>query len=104
LQAGLPPLHAWITELQTTVHNPPLGMDKYSIIAGNGSQDLFTRAFDNMVEQGDTVLVESPTYAGALAALAPLGCNIVGQKLDLLFSFFDQFFTNTNTLCNRSPH
>ena len=35
-----------------------------------------------ITSQGDEVLIEEPTYSGALAAIAPLGCRLVGVPTD----------------------
>ncbi len=43
---------------------------------------MLTQAFDLLVEEGDTVLVEAPTYAGALAPLRPLQPNLVEVPVD----------------------
>lgn len=37
----------------------------------NGSQDGLSKAFDMLLEDGDSVLVEDPTYSGSLASIKP---------------------------------
>ena len=75
---GYLPLREWIAE------NNPTGM-KFSpdnIIITNGAQqglDLLGRAFIN---QGDRILVESPTYLGALQAWNGYGAQYLPTKMD----------------------
>eukprot|EP01098_Paradermamoeba_levis_P006140 TRINITY_DN2548_c0_g1_i2.p1 TRINITY_DN2548_c0_g1~~TRINITY_DN2548_c0_g1_i2.p1 ORF type:complete len:321 (-),score=75.79 TRINITY_DN2548_c0_g1_i2:227-1189(-) len=40
------------------------------------------KAFEMLIEPGDNVLVENPTYSGSLAALRPLKCNLIGVETD----------------------
>ena len=47
-----------------------------------GSQDGLAKIFDMLLNPGDTLLTESPTYSGALAALLPLQANLVGVPCD----------------------
>ena len=47
-----------------------------------GSQEALTKCFEMLMEEGDSVLVESPTYSGALAALQPMNLNLVGVETD----------------------
>jgi kynurenine/2-aminoadipate aminotransferase len=79
---GLPDLTKWLYAFQEKIHNPPLGMKNLEILPGNGTQDLIGKIFDMMVERGDSVLIENPSYAGALAALKPLGPNLLAVDTD----------------------
>ena len=45
-------------------------------------QDALAKAFDVLLEEGDSLLVESPTYTGALAALKSSGARLVGVPVD----------------------
>lgn len=56
----------------------------WSLAVTTGSQDALGKAFDMLIEDGDTVLVDSPTYSGALAYLRPMGCSLVGIETDHL--------------------
>jgi kynurenine/2-aminoadipate aminotransferase len=40
------------------------------------------KAIDLLVDEGDPVLVEDPTYSGALSVFRPYNCKIVGIKTD----------------------
>lgn len=52
------------------------------VVVTGGSQDGLSRAFEMLLDEGDTVLLENPTYSGALAALNPLHCNKVSVVCD----------------------
>jgi len=80
--AGLKGLVKWLSDFQQKIHRPPLGMSANSLLVSPGSQDVLSKAFEMLIERGDNVLVESPTYSGALAALNPLGCNLIGIETD----------------------
>jgi len=77
---GLPPLVERLRELQQAAHQPPL--PGWDVLVSPGSQELLSKAFDMLLNDGDSVLLEEPTYSGALAAIAPIGCNIIGVPTD----------------------
>ncbi|KAI8825257.1 pyridoxal phosphate-dependent transferase [Fimicolochytrium jonesii] len=77
---GLPEFVAWLKDLQTTVHQPPY--QDYHICVGNGSQDVLTKAFEMLLDKGDSLLIEAPAYVGSLAFLKPLGCKFVEIPVD----------------------
>jgi kynurenine/2-aminoadipate aminotransferase len=54
----------------------------WDLCVTGGSQDGLTKAFDMVISKGDNVLVETPTYSGALSYLQPMGCNLVGVGTD----------------------
>eukprot|EP01116_Phalansterium_solitarium_P024760 TRINITY_DN915_c2_g1_i2.p1 TRINITY_DN915_c2_g1~~TRINITY_DN915_c2_g1_i2.p1 ORF type:complete len:429 (+),score=144.14 TRINITY_DN915_c2_g1_i2:457-1743(+) len=58
------------------------GVTGWDICVTTGSQDALSKAFDVLINEGDYVLVEEPCYSGSLAALQPIGCNLVGIKTD----------------------
>ena len=66
---GMPKLHAQLSAMQQRFHKPTL---ETSLLVGTGSQSLLAQAFDMLLNPGDTLLVEAPTYPGALAALQPV--------------------------------
>jgi kynurenine/2-aminoadipate aminotransferase len=74
--AGLPELVQWLKGLQHMSHgqNP----DAFDVCVGNGSQEVLTKAFEMLVDDGDTILIEAPAYSGTLAFLRPLGCKFAG--------------------------
>jgi 2-aminoadipate transaminase len=67
---GHPPLRAWIAG-QETARGVPTGPEQVLVVSGSQQAlDLIGKA---MVEDGAPLLVESPTYLGALQAFAPFG-------------------------------
>jgi len=69
-----------LKELQKRMHKPLY--NDWNIMVTTGAQDAFTKAFYTVLDKGDTVLTENPTYSGALEALRPIGVNIVGIPTD----------------------
>ena len=74
--AGIPALLEYLTKLQQLVHNPPA---KFDICLGGGSQDVLSKAFDMLVNEGDAILIECPAYVGILAHLRPYNLNFQGN-------------------------
>ncbi len=56
--------------------------DASSILVTNGSQQALELACRAFVDPGDAVVVEDPTYTGAISALAALGARAIGVPLD----------------------
>jgi kynurenine/2-aminoadipate aminotransferase len=79
---GVPALLEQLRELQLRDHTPGYDASELSISVSTGSQDALAKAFGMLINPGDTVLVENPTYSGALAILRPLGANLVGVDVD----------------------
>ncbi|KAI7893651.1 pyridoxal phosphate-dependent transferase [Mucor mucedo] len=79
LTAGQPLLNEWLCELQRIEHNPPV---KFDLSIGAGSQDLLTKALEMMINDGDSILVENPTYTGALSFLENLNCDLADIPTD----------------------
>ena len=73
--AGLPRLVEHLRALQVAEHNID---DDRALCVATGSQDAIAKAFDALLDADDALLVESPTYSGALAYLQPIGCTLVG--------------------------
>lgn len=73
--SGIPKLVDWIEEFQSHVHarartkeaNKPGEVWRCSF--GNGSQDLLTKTFEALIDEGDSVVLESPAYSGILPSL-----------------------------------
>ncbi|KAF9159054.1 hypothetical protein BGX21_003461 [Mortierella sp. AD011] len=76
---GLPQLNNWLKELQKIQHSPPRN---FAVTIGTGSQDLVTKAFQMLINDGDNILFESPGYVGVIAYLRHLPCNLVDVDLD----------------------
>lgn len=75
---GLPDLVQWIKELQIKMH----ARSDFEICIGNGSQEVLTKAFEMLINEGDTILIEAPAYSGTLAFLRPFGCQFAEIKTD----------------------
>jgi kynurenine/2-aminoadipate aminotransferase len=67
---------------QVTEFKPLLPKDKWTCIVTTGSQDGLAKAFEALVDETDTVLLENPTYPGALSALRPYGPEILSVETD----------------------
>ncbi|XP_077444342.1 kynurenine/alpha-aminoadipate aminotransferase, mitochondrial isoform X2 [Stigmatopora argus] len=84
---GIPELLTWMKNLQKELHNPPTAnyapdQGQMDMCVTTGSQEGLCKVFEMLVNPGDDVLLDSPTYPGTLAALQPLGCNIVNVPSD----------------------
>jgi 2-aminoadipate transaminase len=71
---GYVPLRAWIAEKH--------GVDPAQVIVTNGSMQADAFLFDALVEPGDTVIVERPTYDRTLLGLRERGAEIVPVDLE----------------------
>jgi kynurenine/2-aminoadipate aminotransferase len=79
---GLPDLVEWLRERQRLDHRPPYeSEEQWRVCVTSGSQHGLYKAFSMLLDEGDTIFVEDPTYTGALAILRPLNVNIVGRLL-----------------------
>ena len=76
---GHPPLRATVTHLLASqgVHTSP---DR--ILITSGSQQALFLVCHALLRHGDTVIVERPTYDGALALFAAIGVRVVGIEVD----------------------
>ncbi|KAL0075623.1 pyridoxal phosphate-dependent transferase [Phycomyces blakesleeanus] len=79
LTSGLSPLNEWLRGLHTLEHTP---LVDFGLSIGSGSQDLLTKAFDMVIDPGTAILVEDPTYTGALSFLDTLDCDLVPVATD----------------------
>ncbi len=52
------------------------------ILITNGSQQAIELVFRTLIDPGDPVVLEDPTFAGALSALGSLGARLVGVPMD----------------------
>ncbi|RXM95645.1 Kynurenine/alpha-aminoadipate aminotransferase, mitochondrial [Acipenser ruthenus] len=81
--SGIPELLSWMKDLQKSLHNPPTaGRAQLEMCVTTGSQEGLCKAFEMIINPGDNVLLDAPTYSGTLAALKPLGCNIINIPSD----------------------
>ena len=77
---GLPALMDCLVDLQRREHSPPY--KEWSIAVTNGSQDALTRAIEMLLQPGDSILVENPTYSGTLSFIVPYGLRMVSVPTD----------------------
>jgi 2-aminoadipate transaminase len=71
---GYVPLRAWIAEKH--------GVDVSQVVVTNGSMQADAFLFDTLVEPGDAVIVERPTYDRTLLGLRQRGAEIVPVELE----------------------
>lgn len=77
---GLPKLYNYLIEHQKRVFQPKL--KNWDICVTNGSQDAFSRCFESLIEKGDPILIENPSYSGALTCLWSLGADLIPLPTD----------------------
>ncbi|MBS3787871.1 PLP-dependent aminotransferase family protein [Candidatus Bipolaricaulota bacterium] len=58
------------------------GAKQENVLIGNGSLDVFDILTNSLVEAGDNVLVESPSYDRSITTLERAGCNVTGVPLE----------------------
>ncbi|CAI9158696.1 unnamed protein product [Rangifer tarandus platyrhynchus] len=85
--AGLPELLSWLKQLQVKLHNPPTihytpSQGQMDICVTCGSLEGLCKVFEMIVNPGDNILVNEPTYSGIIHALQPLGCNMINVSSD----------------------
>jgi 2-aminoadipate transaminase len=71
---GYPPLRHWIAERH--------GVDDAHVLVTNGSMQADAFLFDELVDTGDEVIVERPTYDRTLLALKGRGAQIHAVELE----------------------
>ncbi|KAH0616097.1 hypothetical protein JD844_026943 [Phrynosoma platyrhinos] len=84
---GIHELLSWLEELQMKIHNPPTAhytpeKGKMKICITTGSQDGLSKVYDMLINPGDNILLDEPNFSGTMAALRPLGCNIIKVPSD----------------------
>ena len=77
--AGYPPLREWIAGAMGA-RGSEVSAD--GILITNGSQQALELVFRTLLDRGDPVVVEEPTYTGALSVLGSLGARMIGVPLD----------------------
>jgi DNA-binding transcriptional MocR family regulator len=71
---GYVPLRDWIAEQH--------GVEREQVVATNGSMQADAFLFELLVGEGDTVVVEAPTYDRTLLSLRGLGADILAIPLE----------------------
>ncbi|NXY71880.1 AADAT protein, partial [Glareola pratincola] len=92
--AGIPELLSWLKDFQRNLHNPPTAnyspeQGQMEVCVTTGSQEGLCKVFEMLINPGDNILLDAPTYSGTLAAASiflaekiPLGCNIINVPSD----------------------
>ncbi|KYQ91478.1 hypothetical protein DLAC_08445 [Tieghemostelium lacteum] len=78
---GLPKLSLWLKELQKVKHYLT-DRESWNLIITTGSQDALSMAMEVLLNDGDSIITEEPTYSGTLSILRPLALNIIGIETD----------------------
>lgn len=78
---GYPPLLKKLRDFTYQIHNPPYWQER-DIIMTNGSQDGISKSLEMLVNEGDSVLVQNPLYAGTEIILKPFKPNLIGIEQD----------------------
>ncbi|RXG71460.1 Kynurenine/alpha-aminoadipate aminotransferase, mitochondrial [Armadillidium vulgare] len=108
---GYLPLLKQVEELVLRYHNPP-NYANSRVIVNIGAQDGFSRTLEMVLSPGDYVIVEEPTFCGALCVMRPLNVNFLGIKIDdqgndprtlKRGSFQNGILKKLGTLCQESP-
>ncbi|XP_035181325.1 kynurenine/alpha-aminoadipate aminotransferase, mitochondrial isoform X2 [Oxyura jamaicensis] len=87
--AGIPELLSWLKNFQRNIHNPPTAnyspeQGQMEVCVTTGSQEGLCKVFEMLINPGDNILLDAPTYAGTLAALA--------RKYDFLIIEDDPYY------------
>lgn len=53
-----------------------------NVLITNGAQQGIDLVFHAFLERGDAIVIEEPTYTGALSVLASIGARVVGVQVD----------------------
>ena len=77
--AGYAPLREWIAQ---DLRRAGAAVDADGVMITNGSQQAIEIAFRAMVDPGDAVVLEDPSYTGALSVLSSLGARRIGVPMD----------------------
>jgi len=77
--AGYPPLRETIAAEMRGSGMPALADD---VLVTNGAQQALELVFRTFLDRGDAVVIEEPTYTGALSVLGALGARTVGIPMD----------------------
>ncbi|EFI27171.1 kynurenine/alpha-aminoadipate aminotransferase [Coprinopsis cinerea okayama7 len=74
MTAGIPELVGWVEGMMRTVHSRGEN-EGWRVSMGAGSQDLLYKAFNALLNPGDTILVEGPTYPTIMPILDAMSCQ-----------------------------
>ncbi|XP_074042463.1 aromatic amino acid aminotransferase DDB_G0287711 isoform X2 [Leptinotarsa decemlineata] len=78
---GYPPLVKSVKEFMRRVHDVS-NWDKYETLVTGGSQEAMSKALEMILNEGDSILVQDPYYAGTEAILKPYNIKVIGVEQD----------------------
>ena len=73
---GFTELVEWVKDLAAQVHGRDPDAEAWRVSLGPGSQDLLYKALNALVNPGDTVVVEGPTYPCVASLFRGLCSNL----------------------------
>jgi kynurenine/2-aminoadipate aminotransferase len=76
----MPSLLTQLKAITEAEHSP--SYKDWDLCVTTGSQDALTKAFEMLLSPGDILVVEAPTYPGALAYLKPMGVRFLAIPTD----------------------
>ena len=83
---GFPPLVRVLTEFQSKMHGNSTNIlsqeGQWGVLPVSGSMDGISKSFELFLNEGDTYLLEVPTYSGILAALGPHSATAICCEVD----------------------
>ncbi|OXB68248.1 UNVERIFIED_CONTAM: hypothetical protein H355_016716, partial [Colinus virginianus] len=85
----IPELLSWLKNFQRSLHNPPTAnyspeQGQMEVCITTGSQEglckvgptaLYIKVFEMLINPGDSILLDAPTYSGTLAAIQESNVN-----------------------------
>ncbi|KAL7272855.1 Aromatic/aminoadipate aminotransferase 1 [Rhizina undulata] len=92
---GSAQLLRWITEHTEIVHNP--AYQDWQCIMSVGSTSALDMMYRMFLNRGDYIIAEEFTFATAVETVHPMGCKVVGVKMDsegMLPEALDELLTN----------
>ncbi|KAG8985139.1 hypothetical protein FRB90_004923 [Tulasnella sp. 427] len=79
---GIPKFVDWLYGLQERYHGRSREDESWMLSVGCGSQDVLSKAFFALLDEGDSVLVEAPLYAGVIPVFSMLNCHTAEISTD----------------------
>jgi 2-aminoadipate transaminase len=77
--AGHAPLRARLADVMREAGSR---IDPEDVLVTNGAQQAIELVFHTFLERGDAVVIEEPTYAGALSVLGSIGARVTAVPVD----------------------
>ena len=79
---GTASLREWLESYIEDEHAPPPLDCGRDLIVTVGSQDALSKTIEMLCDRGDPVLLEDPSYPGAIGPLQAAGCALAGVPVD----------------------